>query len=121
MQVIGKGRLLGIITLLTVSGLAGVVLISSTMPMPMMIHSLLHMGGLIIALFLASMAIVSYRRIKNPRLLLVMSAFLLFAGVETFYVANAGAWAIIPGSTIEIPHIMAILTLVLFAMGVVKL
>jgi len=121
MQVMGKGKLLGIITLLTVSGFAGVVLLLNTVPMTMMIHTLLHMGGLIIALFLASMAIVSYRRIKNPRLLLVMSAFLLFAGVEAFYGVNAGAWTISPSSTMEIPHLMTILTLVLFAMGVVKL
>ena len=89
----------------------------------MIYHIFLHIVSLIIAIFLNVVSILAYKRNGGARLLFMSLGFLLLAIVEIMYVYYSTIEVedtTIPGVNIEIPHIILLVMLTLFGIGVFK-
>lgn len=79
--------------------------------------------AVVMAVFLVSIAVISYRRVHSARLLLTALAFVALSGVEALYLINTsfmGESLIILGSGIEVPHLLGLMMLAMFSLGVLK-
>lgn len=90
----------------------------------MIYHILLHMAGLTIAIFLSIVSVLAYSRNTTTRMLLMAVGFMSLALVEFFYLLQAGGIVlgqfIIPVANIELSHIILLIMVSLFALGVLK-
>jgi hypothetical protein len=120
---ISKPVLLGLITALVAGVVAPLVIPHVTHP-SMIYHILLHMAGLTIAIFLSSVSVIAYSRNRTTRMLLMAVGFMSLALVEFFYLLQAGgiaiAQVIIPAVNIELSHIILLIMVSLFGLGVLK-
>jgi hypothetical protein len=120
---ISKPVLLGLITALVVGIVAPLVIPHVAHP-SMIYHILLHMAGLIIAIFLSIVSVLAYSRNTTTRMLLMAVGFMSLALVEFFYLLQAGGIAIgqiiIPAVNIELSHIILLIMVSLFGLGVLK-
>jgi FtsH-binding integral membrane protein len=89
----------------------------------MIYHIVLHIVSLVVAVFLTAISAVAYRRSGSSRILFMFFAFLALTAVELIYLFNAtediGEVAL-PFVHIELPHIIMLVTLALFGIGVLK-
>ena len=86
-------------------------------------HILVHIASVIIAVFLTAISIIAYRRNGGSRLLFMTSAFAVLAFVEFLYLFYATVnieAVIIPIVDIELSHIILLVMLTLFGIGVLK-
>jgi hypothetical protein len=120
---ISKPILLALITAVVVGVVAPLVLPHATHP-SMIYHILLHMAGLTIAIFLSTVSLQAYSRNTTTRMLLMAVGFMTLALVEFFYLLQAGGivvgQVIIPVANIELSHIILLIMVSLFALGVLK-
>lgn len=120
---ISKPILLGLITALVVGVVAPLVIPHATHP-SMIYHILLHMAGLTIAIFLSIVSVLAYSRNTTTRMLLMAVGFMSLALVEFFYLLQAGGivigQVIIPAVNIELSHILLLIMVSLFGLGVLK-
>ena len=120
---ISKPVLLGLITALVVGIVAPLVIPHVAHP-SMIYHILLHMAGLTIAIFLSIVSVLAYSRNTTTRMLLMAVGFMSLALVEFFYLLQAGGIAIgqiiIPAVNIELSHIILLIMVSLFGLGVLK-
>jgi hypothetical protein len=120
---IRKPVLLGLITALVVGVVAPLVIPHVTHP-SMIYHILLHMAGLTIAIFLSIVSVLAYSRSRTTRMLLMAVGFISLALVEFFYLLQAGGIAIgqviIPAVNIELSHVMLLIMVSLFGLGVLR-
>jgi hypothetical protein len=120
---ISKPVLLALITALVVGVIAPLVIPHVTHS-SMIYHILLHMAGLIIAIFLSIVSVLAYSRNTTTRMLLMAVGFMSLALVEFFYLLQAGGIAIgqitIPAVNIELSHIILLIMVSLFGLGVLK-
>lgn len=120
---ISKPVLLGLITALVVGVVAPLVIPHVAHP-SMIYHILLHMAGLTIAIFLSIVSVLAYSRNTTTRMLLMAVGFMSLALVEFFYLLQAGGIAIgqitIPAVNIELSHIILLIMVSLFGLGVLK-
>ena len=120
---ISKPILLGLITALVVGVIAPLVIPHVTHP-SMIYHILLHMAGLTIAIFLSIVSVLAYSRNTTIRMLLLAVGFMSLALVEFFYLLQAGGivigQVIIPAVNIELSHIILLIMVSLFGLGVLK-
>ena len=120
---ISKPILLGLITALVVGVVAPLVIPHVAHP-SMIYHILLHMAGLTIAIFLSIVSVLAYSRNTTTRMLLMAVGFMSLALVEFFYLLQAGgiviAQVIIPAVNIELSHILLLIMVSLFGLGVLK-
>src|SRR5687767_15044210 len=120
---ISKPVLLGLITALVVGVVAPLVIPQVARP-SMIYHILLHMAGLTIAIFLSIVSSLAYSRNTTTRMLLMAFGFMSLALVEFFYLLQAGGIAvgqfIIPAVNIELSHIILLVMVSLFGLGVLK-
>jgi hypothetical protein len=120
---IRKPILLALITAIVVGIVAPFVIPHVTHP-SMIYHILLHMAGLTIAIFLSTVSFLAYSRSTNTRMLLMAVGFLTLALVEFFYLLQAEGivigQVIIPVANIELSHIILLIMVSLFALGVLK-
>jgi hypothetical protein len=120
---ISKPVLLGIITALVVGVLAPLVIPHIAHP-SMIYHIVLHMAGLTIAIFLSIVSVLAYSRNSTTRMLLMAVGFMSLALVEFFYLLQAGGIVIgqvvIPAVNIELSHIILLIMVSLFGVGVLK-
>lgn len=120
---ISKPILLGLITALVVGVVAPLVIPHVTHP-SMIYHILLHMAGLTIAIFLSIVSVLAYSRNTTIRMLLMAVGFMSLALVEFFYLLQAGGivigQVIIPAVNIELSHIILLIMVSLFGLGVLK-
>src|SRR5919198_6504446 len=116
-------------TLLTIisASVIGVLLVPVILPHithPSVIyHILLHTISVIIALFLSVVSILAYKRNSSLRLLFMTLGFCLLAAIEFLYLFHATAnmpEVIIPMLDIELSHVVLLIMLTLFGMGVLK-
>jgi hypothetical protein len=114
---------LGLITALVVGVVAPLVMPHVTHP-SMIYHILLHMAGLTIAIFLSIVSVLAYSRNTTTRMLLMAVGFMSLALVEFFYLLQAGGivigQVIIPAVNIELSHIILLIMVSLFGLGVLK-
>src|ERR671911_3629 len=120
---ISKPVLLGLITALVVGVVAPLVIPHATHP-SMIYHIILHMAGLTIAIFLSIVSLLAYSRNTTPRMLLMAVGFISLALVEFFYLLQAGGIVIgqfiIPAINIEFSHMILLIMVSLFGLGVLK-
>lgn len=120
---ISKPVLLGLITALVVGVVAPLVIPHAAHP-SMIYHILLHMAGLTIAIFLSIVSSLAYSRNTTTRMLLMAVGFMSLALVEFFYLLQAGGIVvgqfIIPAVNIEISHVILLIMVTLFGLGVLK-
>jgi hypothetical protein len=120
---ISKPILLGLITALVVGVIAPLVIPHVAHP-SMIYHILLHMAGLTIAIFLSIVSVLAYSRNTTTRMLLMVVGFMSLALVEFFYLLQAGGivigQVIIPAVNIELSHILLLIMVSLFGLGVLK-
>jgi hypothetical protein len=120
---ISKPILLGLITALVVGVVAPLVIPHAAHP-SMIYHILLHMAGLTIAIFLSIVSFLAYSRSTTTRTLLMGIGFMTLALVEFFYLLQAGGIVvgqfIIPTVNIELSHIILLIMVSLFGLGVLK-
>jgi hypothetical protein len=120
---ISKPILLGLITALVVGVVAPLVIPHATHP-SMIYHILLHIAGLTIAIFLSIVSVLAYSRNTTTRMVLMAVGFMSLALVELFYLLQAGGivigQVIIPAVNIELSHIILLIMVSLFGLGVLK-
>jgi hypothetical protein len=120
---ISKPVLLGLTTALVVGVVAPLVIPHATHP-SMIYHILLHMAGLTIAIFLSIVSSLAYSRNTTARMLLMAVGFMSLALVELFYLLQAGGIVvgqfIIPAINIELSHMILLIMVSLFGLGVLK-
>jgi hypothetical protein len=120
---ISKPILLGLITALVVGVVAPLVIPHIAHP-SMIYHILLHMAGLTIAIFLSIVSVLAYSRNTTTRMLFMAVGFMSLALVEFFYLLQAGGivigQVIIPAVNIELSHIILLIMVSLFGLGVLK-
>src|ERR671915_2553042 len=120
---VSKPVLLGLITALVVGVVAPLIIPHVAHP-SMIYHILLHMAGLTIAIFLSIVSVLAYSRNTTTRMLLMAVGFMSLALVEFFYLLQAGGIVIgqvvIPAVNIELSHIILLIMVSLFGLGVLK-
>ena len=86
-------------------------------------HIFLHIGGITLAIFIATLALAAYFRLRTKRLLLSAIAFTTFIGSQSALLID-GAWphlydiGLMPLN--EVGHLLTFITLGLLALGVFR-
>jgi hypothetical protein len=119
---VNKPVLLGLITALVIGVVAPLVMPHVTHP-SMIYHIVLHIASLTIAIFLSIVSVLAYRRSAGARLLFMTLGFMALATVEFLYLLDSTG--IVNGfdiSTlgIELPHVILLVMLAMFGLGVLK-
>ena len=118
-----KPKLFVIISIAVIAILALPVILPHITHPSMIYHILLHMISLIIAVFLSSVSILAYIRNRNTRMLLMTVGFVLLTVIEILYLFHATAnleELIVPIVDVELSHIILLIMLTLFGIGVLK-
>jgi FtsH-binding integral membrane protein len=119
--VASKTKLFIAISLIATTFLLIPVILPHTQHPFMIYHIVLHIVGVIVAVFLTIIAAEAYRRSRSSRILFMFFGFLSLATVEFIYLFNAtgdvGEVAL-PFVYIELPHIILLVMLTLFGIGV---
>jgi hypothetical protein len=119
---VSKPILLGLITALVIGVMAPLVVPHATHP-SMIFHITLHIASLTIAVFLSIVSFIAYRRSTGARLLLMALGFSTLAVVEFFYLLDSTGTLLmfeIPEINIELPHVILLVMLTMFGLGVLK-
>ena len=123
LETIRKPILLGLITIVVTGVVAPFLLPHVTHP-SMIFHILLHMAGLTIAIFLSTVSFLAYFRNTTARMLLMAAGFVTLAVVELLYLLQAGGiyagQFTIPLANIELSHMVLLIMVSLFGVGVLK-
>jgi hypothetical protein len=119
---ISKPILLALITALVIGVVAPLVMPHLAHP-SMIYHIILHVASLTIAVFLSIVSLFAYRRSTGARLLFMTLGFMALATVEFLYLLDAtGMIGLFDISTlnIELPHVILLVMLAMFGLGVLK-
>ncbi len=118
-----KPKLFAIISIAVVAILSVPVILPHITQQYMIYHILLHIGSMIVAIFLSTVSILAYRRTGSKRILMMTFGFLSLTVVESLSLlaatGNIGLLTI-PGVNIEISHIFLLGMVALFGLGVLK-
>jgi predicted membrane chloride channel (bestrophin family) len=112
-------------------GLVCLVVIAVTIPFtfphfthPSMIyHIIFHIASLAIAIFLSYIAVTSYVRSGRARLLFMALGFVTLAILEILMLLSATGnleESVIPDVNVELPHVVLLVMITLFGIGVLK-
>lgn len=118
-----KPKLLILVTVLVIAILSIPVILPHIMHPSMIFHIFLHIISLIIALFLSIVSILSYKRSNSTRILFMTFGFFALAVIEILYLFHATANledVIIPIVDAELSHVILLVMLTLFGIGVLK-
>ena len=118
-----KSALFGIVVLVVVGTLMIPVIVPHVFHGLHVIHIGLHVGGLVLAVFISLIASIAYFRLKTKRLLLSAIAFAMFIGAESLLLVDAtwpSIYEIVDLSLLEVGHVLTIGTLGLLALGVFR-
>lgn len=116
-------KLLAIITIALIAILAIPVIIPHITHTGVIYHISLHVGSVIIAVFLTVVSVIAYRRNGSRRLLFMMGGFAVLAFVEFLYLFYATVnieAVLIPVVDVELSHVILLVMLTLFGIGVLK-
>jgi hypothetical protein len=122
-QSISKPILLGVVTAVVVAVLAPILIPHVAHP-SMIFHVVLHMAGLTIAIFLGIVSLRAYSRNTTARMLLMTVGFFTLASAEFLHLLQAGVimrgQVMIPIVNVELSHIILLIVVSLFGLGVLK-
>jgi hypothetical protein len=116
-----RPKLLAIITLVITAIMVVPVILPHITDRSTIYHILLHLASLIIAIFLVVVSILAYLRNRSSRLLFMMFAFVSLSVIEAMYLFDVSSNIediVIPGVDIEVSHVIFLVTLTLFGLGV---
>ena len=122
-QEVSNSKLLAITTIALISVLAVPVIIPHIIHTDLIYHIMVHIASVIISVFLTVISIMAYRRNGGGRLFFMTAGFAVLAFVEFLYLFYATAnieAIIIPIVNIEFSHIILLVMLTLFGIGVLK-
>jgi hypothetical protein len=120
---VSKPKLLAVVSLILISMLAVPVILPHIRHPSMIYHILLHVVSIIIAVFLGVISLLAYNRNGGARLILMTGGFSLLAIIEFLYLFHATANIediIIPIVDVELSHLILLVMLTLFGIGVLK-
>jgi hypothetical protein len=86
-------------------------------------HIIIHMLSLDLAIFLTTISLISYRKLKSNKLLLTSFSFIFLLIIEIFYLLQASHFIqefYIPLIEVDFSHILLMCMLILFAWGVLR-
>jgi hypothetical protein len=116
-----KPLLFGLTAAIVVGVIAPLVLPHVTHP-SMVFHISIHIASLAIAAFLSLVSLTAYRRAGGSRTLFMTLGFMALGVVEVFYLFESAGF--IPAGLadlgIEAPHLILLVMLSLFGLGVLK-
>ena len=120
---VSKPKLFAVVSLIVISVLAVPVILPHIKHPSMIYHILLHVVSIIIAVFLGVISLLAYNRNGGARLILMTGGFSLLAIIEFLYLFHATANIediIIPIVDVELSHLILLVMLTLFGIGVLK-
>jgi hypothetical protein len=118
-----KSKLLIAISSIIIAVLCMPVILPHINHPSMIYHIALHIVSLIVAVFLTAISAAAYRRSGSARVLFMFFGFLSLTIIELiylFYATEDIEEVSIPFIDIEIPHIILLVMLTLFGVGVIK-
>jgi hypothetical protein len=122
-MVASKAKLLIAISVVAVAVLSIPVILPHLNHPSMIYHIMLHIASLIVAVFLTVISEIAYKRSGSLRILFMFFGFLALTIVELIYLFDA-TWDIgevaLPFVHIELPHVILLVMLTLFGVGVIK-
>lgn len=120
-QAASKPLLFGLTAAIVVGVITPLVLPHVTHP-SMIFHIVIHIASLVIASFLSLVSITAYRRAGGARTLFMALGFIALGAVEVFYLFESAGYIplFIPDIGIEAPHLILLVMLSLFGLGVLR-
>jgi hypothetical protein len=118
-----KSALFGAVVLVVIGTLMIPVIIPHIFHGFHVVHIGLHVGGLVLAVFISLIASIAYFRLKTKRLFFTSVAFGIFIAAESLLLVDAtwpSIYEILDMSLLEVGHILTIGTLGLLALGVFR-
>jgi hypothetical protein len=119
---VSKPVLLGITTAIIVGVITPLVLPHISHP-SMIYHIIVHLAGMTIAVFLGLVSLLAYKRVQTTRILLMTISFMALCTVEILYFLDAlDVFPVshLPISNIELPHLILLIMITMFGVGVLK-
>jgi hypothetical protein len=119
---VSKPILLGLTTAIIVGVIAPLVIPHISHP-SMIYHIILHLAGMTIAAFLGLISCLAYKRVRGTRILLMTIGFMALGITEILYLLDAMEifpMAHLPTANIELSHVILLIMLTLFGVGVLK-
>ena len=118
-----KPKLLATITAVIIAIMAIPVILPHITDKSTIYHIFLHIASVIIAIFLGLVSILAYLRNRRTRLLFMTFAFFSLSVIEAIYLFDVSSNMediVIQGVDIEISHIIFLVTLALFSIGIFR-
>ena len=118
-----KPKLLATITAVIIAIMAIPVILPHITDKSTIYHIFLHIASVIIAIFLAVVSILAYLRNRRSRLLFMTFAFFSLSVIEAMYLFHVSSNMedlVIPGVDIEISHVIFLIMLSLFGIGIFR-
>lgn len=118
-----RQKLFAIITVVITTIIAVPVILPHITDTSTIYHILLHVASIIIAIFLGVVSILAYLRNGSSRLLFMMFAFVSLSIIEAIYLFDVSSNKediVIPGADIEVSHVIFLVTLTLFGIGIFR-
>jgi len=118
-----KSALFSIVVVVMVGILAIPVIVPHILHGVHMVHIVLHIGGIILAVFISLLAILAYSRLRTKRLLITSFAFGIFIAAESVLLIDATwptAYDFDAVSLSEVGHLLTFSTLGMLALGVFR-
>ena len=118
-----KPKLLATITAVIIAIMAIPVILPHITVKSTIYHIFLHIASVIITIFLAVVSILAYLRNSRSRLLFMTFAFLSLSVIEAMYLFDVSSKTgdiVIPGVDIEISHVIFLMALTLFGIGIFR-
>jgi hypothetical protein len=119
---VSKPILLGLTTAIVVGVITPLVIPHISHP-SMIYHIMLHLAGMTIASFLSLVSCLAYKRVRGTRILLMTIGFMGLGITEILYLLDAMdifPMAHLPTANIELSHVILLIMLTLFGVGVLK-
>ena len=117
-----KLKIFGIICILVLAVTIPITIPHFSHP-TMIYHILLHIASLAIAIFLSYIAVSAYVRAGRARLLFMALGFITLAVLEILLLLSATGnldQPIVPMVNVELPHVILLVMITLFGVGVLK-
>lgn len=117
-----KPLLFGLVSAVVIGIIAPLTLPHVTHP-SMIYHIILHMAAVAIAAFLSIVSLTAYKRVGGTRTFFMTVGFIALGVAEVFYLLQAAAIPLpfyIPNVNIEASHIITLIMLTMFGLGVLK-
>jgi hypothetical protein len=120
---ISYAKLLAITSCAVVAILAAPVILPHITHPYMIYHIILHIVTVAISVFLSAVSVISYNRTHNARILLMTVGFLSLVVAELLHLLVATQSImdlLIPVINIEMSHVILLIMVTLFGMGILK-